>query len=182
MTTLTAKDSAFEELPDDIYAAQLTAFEEIKEGEYGPRIKLVWSLDDMENEDGSPRDKWQWVSQKLTPKSTLWAVSKALGVTPDLGNNYELDEYMNGLVGRRAQLVVKTVDGPKGPRAQITDIIPARGQAAAKRPAAPVAAPKAAAVADADAACDDEGCGEPVDYFTNKGKGFCVNHGPKAEL
>lgn len=176
MTTLTAKP--FEGLKAGIYPAHLQGYEE-SSGEYGPSIKLIWALDGMTKADGEQATKWQWVSQKLSPRSNLWSICSTLGKTPVLNEEYDLDDLIGPFVGKAAQLIIKMVDGPNGPQDKITDIMAFEGDGApppaqfAER-AAPAA--KKPATQAASATCDVDDCSAAVDRYTKKGKALCAEH------
>lgn len=125
MTTLVAQESTFEPVNEGIHAAMFSGWEGTKAGLYGPGIKIIWNLvDEPDKANGDPADLWQFVSQKLTPKSKLWGMLKGLGRTPVLGETYELDALLDPCVGQLASLVVKHEDGPNGPRAKVLDVLP----------------------------------------------------------
>lgn len=127
MPTLTAQESTFEPVSEGIHNAMLAGWEETEGGQFGPGIKLVWNLTEQPDKaNGDPADLWQFVSQKLTPKSTLWNVLKGLGRTPTLGETYELADLLDPCVGLLGTLVVKHEDGPNGPRAKVKDVLPAK--------------------------------------------------------
>lgn len=166
MTTLTAQESA-PDLPPGVYPATLTGYEEQPDNGFGPGVKLIWQLDGLEDRDGNPREKWQFTSQKLTPKSKLWGTLTAIGVKVVLGTTYNLDDLMGQAVGRRAQLTVKHVPTPTGESARVTDVNGVVGQASP--------APKAAK-AESIATCAVEGCASEVAKFTNRGTPLCAEH------
>jgi ribosomal protein L37E len=116
MPTITATESTFEGLAEGIHEGMLVGYEEAPDMGFGPGIKLIWNIDD--------RDEWQFCSQKLSPKSNFWGILKGLGVTPEVGKTYDLDELIGGLVGTSAHLVVREVDTPKGPRNKIVEVMP----------------------------------------------------------
>lgn len=122
---MTVSDGTFEELAEGIHEAMFSGYEE-SSGEFGPSVKLVWSL----YEDGKPTDneKWQFCSQKLTPRATLYNVAKAMGWAPVVGESMELAELLDPLVGTVVNLVVKHEDTPKGVRAKVTDVLPIKGK------------------------------------------------------
>ena len=167
--TITAKP--FEGLKPGMYPATLEGYAE-DWGEFGPSIKLIWALDGMTNADGEQVTKWQWVSQKLTPRSNLWNILKTLGTTPVFNQDYEVDELLAPLVGASVQLMIKQVDGPQGPQDKIVDMV-----AETAAPAAAKSPPAARRAASAPAATESVGpcisCGGPSTAFTGKGKPIC---------
>lgn len=172
--SITAQESSFEELAENIYPATLSAWEETAGGQYGPGVKIIWTLHGLEKSNGDPQDKWQFVTQKLTPKSTLWAICKTLGEMPVLGRSYEVDEVMDPLVGTQANLVIKHEDTPNGPRARVTEVMALNGsapQVAAR--SAPGAAPRAVANKDV---CKVTGCGVEATKYTGGGSPLCDAH------
>ncbi len=184
--TITAKP--FEGLKPGLYPATLDGYEE-DSGEFGPSIKLIWGLDGLTNADGDAITKWQWVSQKLTPRSNLWNVLKTLGFTPVLNQDYEVDELMAPHVGARVQLMIKMVDGANGPQERITDMVAVDNGAApakvtsAKTPPAAAKKPLAQRLAEPEEmpACCVPGCKKMGDAFDGDGNAFCTKHAPEDE-
>ena len=121
---LTAQESTFELVSEGIHDGMLSGWEETPAGQYGPGIKIIWYLtNEPDKANGDPADIWQFVSQKLTPKSNLWALLKGLGNAPTMGKQYELEELLDPLVGTTANLVIRHEDGPNGPRAKVKDVL-----------------------------------------------------------
>lgn len=178
--TITAKP--FEGLKPGMYPATLDGYEE-DSGEFGPSIKLIWALDGMTNADGEQVTKWQWVSQKLTPRSNLWNILKTLGTTPVFNQDYEVDELLAPQVGAHVQLMIKQVDGAQGPQDKIVDMVAANG-AAPTSAKAPPSAKKAGGKAT-PAAATGLGpcvvCDEPGTAYTGKGKVVCDACNPDAK-
>ena len=116
---ITAQESTFTPINEGVHDAMFSGWEEAEDKGFGPGIKIVWSLTAEDD-----KDIWQFTSQKLSPKSTLWAVLKGLGQSPTLGTTYELDELLDPCVGVLATLVIKHEDGPNGPRAKVKDVLP----------------------------------------------------------
>ena len=116
---ITAQESSFTPVNEGVHDAMFSGWEEAEDKGFGPGIKIVWSL--LNEQD---QDIWQFTSQKLSPKSTLWSVLKGLGQTPTLGTTYELDELLDPCVGVAVTLVIKHEDGPNGPRAKVKDVLP----------------------------------------------------------
>lgn len=127
--SITATESTFEPVAEGIHEAMLMGWEEAEDRGYGPGLKLIWNLvNEPDKANGDPADLWQFVSQKLTPKSALWGVLKGLGHPAVLGETYELDELLDPCVGALANLVVKHEDGTNGPRAKVKDVLPMKQQ------------------------------------------------------
>lgn len=133
--TITAKESTFEEMTEGVYTGIFRGWEDAGASQYGPGVKLIWALPDLLDKDNAPREKWQFASQTLTPRTKLWGICKALGAEPVLGSDYELDELLDPLVGAQATLVVTHDDAGK---AKITNVLPMAQNA---RPVSP--SPKA---------------------------------------
>lgn len=179
--TITAKE--FEGLKPGMYPGDLEGYEEA-DGNFGPSIKLIWALFEkdgvtpLKKADGEQITKWQWVSQKLTPRSNLWNLLKSLGMTPVLGQEYEVDELMAPHVGRRASLMIKLVDTPTGPTDKIVDIMVEDAPASAPASKAPPAAKKAAPAAAEPAAevCCVPKCGGVLFKYDDEGNPFCQKH------
>lgn len=123
---ITAQESTFTPIAEGIYPGLLAGFEEAEDKGFGPGVKLIWTLTDELDNDGQPKDLWQFVSQKLSPKSALWGVLKGCGNTPTLGESYELDDLFVPCIGVPVNLVVKHADGPNGPRAKVADVLPGK--------------------------------------------------------
>lgn len=121
---ITAKESTFEPVAEGIHEGLLTGYDIAEDKGFGPGYKLIWTLPDTKKgDDGEPQDIWQFVSQKLSPKSTLWGVLKGCGFTPTIGETYEDDDLFSPCIGVPVNLVIKHVDGPNGPRAKVTDVL-----------------------------------------------------------
>lgn len=172
--------SVQESAPDidaGIYQGELTGYEEYPANQFGPGIKLIWTVVGKTDREGNPYEKWQIVSQTCTPRSRLYAVLTALGQQPPMGARLELDDLMQGVIGRRATLTIKHVDGPNGVSARITDVNSSGEQAAA--PAAP-RKPLAEKLADdPQNVCAVPGCGRPSDHASARGTFFCAQHNPE---
>lgn len=118
MTVITAQEYTLR--PEALYPATLKEWSE-EEGQYGPQIKFVFNLG--QREDGSDDDKWLWAGLRLTPRTDLWAICKAFGLNPVLGQDFDT-EVFNTLVGTKWSVLIKHVDTPAGPREKITEILP----------------------------------------------------------
>ena len=108
---------------------------------------------------------WHWCSQKMTPNSKLWKLAQDLGVQPVLGVTFNTDV----LIGRRANLVVKHVEGTKGPQAKIVDMLKVGG-------AAPAAAAAVAEEAEWCHACTLKGKRTPMAKYAGTGEPLCEVH------
>lgn len=123
---ITAQESTYTPIAEGIYKAVLAGYEEAEDRGFGPGVKLIWTLEDEKDSKGEPKDLWQFVSQKLSPRSALWAVLKGCGFTPTLGETYELDDLFSPCIGVSVNLVVKHADGPNGPREKVADVLPTK--------------------------------------------------------
>lgn len=171
MTTLTAQESA-PDVPEGVYPATFTNYELDDSGMYGPSVKLIWELDGQFDSKGDIKEKWQFLSLKLTPRSNLWGVVKSLGVQPVLGESYEIEAILDPLLGTKRNLLIKHIDGEKGVSAKITEILPA---AAAPKAATP-RKPQNTTVDPEPEICAVTGCQNVYDHFTNGGKPLCKDH------
>lgn len=152
--TATNTTTDFEKPADGIYEATFSGWEEPEpHPAFGPGVKLIWQLPDG-------NDKWQFCSQKLSPKATLRIVVQALGAVVSPGKSYELDDLLNPLVGSKAQILIKT--GEDG-RQKVTDILPAKGG-------------QKAAPAPSDDVGDCFICEEPGTAFDGRGRPVCEAH------
>lgn len=172
MTVLTpteGQSGAWAELEPGVYDATLTAIEDVGVSpafpDSGPRFRIVYTLDGMEDDDGQPVKMFDWCSQKLTTgakQSNLWKLTEALGVPPQKGVPYDVEAQ---LVGKRCQVVINTKDTQNGPRPGIASILPPKKGAA---PAAAAPQPVAQDVCKV--------CGGPLDKYTKSGTPLCANH------
>jgi hypothetical protein len=73
-------------IEDGLYDAQITKWEEA-EGDYGPQIRWTYDLGAVAdiNGDIDERTLTGYTSQKVSPKSKLWALAKAAGLDPAQG-------------------------------------------------------------------------------------------------
>lgn len=88
---LTVTENTFDLHPADEWIdAELTAIEE-EEGQFGPRLKFVFTLEGEED-----RDQFAWCSPKLSPKSVLYGWVKGLngGTAPGAGDVVDLNTYL----------------------------------------------------------------------------------------
>ena len=124
---ITVARTVYEVLPQDIYMAEVLDIEEC-EGDYGDQLKFTFDLLDLDD-----RQQFGWTSKKLSPKSKLWAWTRAL-----LGSEPEGDLDCDRLINRkcRLSLSVETKDGVEYNR--IKDILPLARATVKARPA-PVA-------------------------------------------
>lgn len=79
---------------DEWYDGTITGVEET-DGQWGPGVKFLIVLDGEEAaDDGYPRETWAFASQKLSPRSKLYAWAKGLGWDPDDGT-LDLEDYVD---------------------------------------------------------------------------------------
>lgn len=118
----------YEPIPDGVYAAQVGNVEQA-EGQFGTQLKIRFDLLDP---DYSDRSLIGWTSCKLSPKSKLWAWSKAaIFGGHDIPSNWTFDS--DDLLDKRVQVVVSTERGSDGETfSKIKDVLPLR-----QRPAKP---------------------------------------------
>lgn len=114
----------------------LVAIEET-DGHYGPGLKWIIELDDDEPADnGDPRETWAFCSQKLSPRSKLYAWAKAIDPSslPEAGGVLDLEDF----IGRRVQVMFERymgdVDGEPVEKEKVVKIRAAKKEAAKKRP------------------------------------------------
>jgi hypothetical protein len=110
---ITVTRTVYEVLPEDIYMAEVLDIEEV-EGDYGDQLKFTFDLVELDD-----RQQLGWCSKKLSPKSKLWAWTRAL-----LGSEPDGDLDCDRLINRkcRLSLSVETKDGVEYNR--IKDILP----------------------------------------------------------
>lgn len=108
--TITATESAGFELhdADEWYDGDLIAIEET-EGQWGPGLKWIIELDGETHDDGNPRETWAFCSQKLSPRSKLYAWLKGLdpSAIPEAGGTVDLEQFIGG----RVQVMFERYDG-----------------------------------------------------------------------
>jgi hypothetical protein len=177
-TTVIGKDStgsaAWANVPAGLYGSTLASYESLGMQSYnnGPereRMVFNFQLDGQTDpETGDPIALKLYMNLVLSGKSSLAKLLADLGVSWKAGEAFDLDT----VVGKRCQAVVKIVDGPNGPRPQITDILPPKAVAA---PTSVQAEP----VASGADICKVEGCDKTADYYTARGTPLCKNHGPE---
>lgn len=141
--TLSATGGDFVTLPEDIYLCEFVRFEEGPEGQFGPSLRLVYSVVEGEYQNETIDEL---ASLKSGPKSKLRQRAEAL-----LGRPYETGEAIRlvPLFGKRVRAVVKvhkTEQGGEFNRIESMMPMPAARSAqrvggAAPVPAAAVAAP-----------------------------------------
>lgn len=132
--TITATESAgFELHPEDEWLdGQLVAIEET-EGLYGPGLKWFIELDDDEPfDDGNKPEVWAFCSQKLSPRSKLYAWLKGLDPSsiPEAGEAVDLELF----IGNRVQVMFEQYEGtdPDGnsvTKEKVTKIRKGKGKA-----------------------------------------------------
>jgi hypothetical protein len=114
--------SSYEPIPAGVYVAQVGKVEQV-EGQFGTQLKIRFDLLDPEYSD---RALIGWTSCKLSPKSKLWAWSKAAvfaGREIPKGWTFDSDE----LLDKRLQVVVSTERGSDGETYnRITNVLPLR--------------------------------------------------------
>lgn len=125
--------------PDEWVDGTLTAIEE-DEGQFGAQFKFIIHL------DGDDEDRFQWAycSQKLSPRSKLYAWVKGLDpdAIPEPGGSLDLAQF----VGRRVQVMFEHFEGYDAfADANVT-----------KEKVVKIRASKTAAPAQAKAAADDD--------------------------
>ena len=176
MPTITATESS-PFVPEGVYPATVASIEEQASTTPGwaDQFKFIFVLDgkfyEQGDKAGQPMDMWHYVSQKLTPKSHLWATAVALGVQPVLGADFDTDS----LIGKKAQLVVKHVDTATGPKAKIVDML----KAGAKGPIDPAlikVGDGGSAPADFCIVCKGRGKKVAVAKYGGKGEPLCEAH------
>jgi len=118
----------YEPIPAGVYVAQVGNVEEA-EGQFGSQLKIRFDLLDPDFDD---RSLTGWTSCKLSPKSKLWAWTKAAIFSghdiPD-GWSFDSDE----LLDKRVQIVVSAERGSDGEVFnKVKDVLPLR-----QRPARP---------------------------------------------
>lgn len=107
---LTATESGGFDLhdADEWYEGTIVAIEET-DGQWGPGLKWIIELDNETHDDGNPRETWAFCSQKLSPRSKLYAWLKGLDPSsiPDAGQTVDLEQF----IGTRVQAMFERVDG-----------------------------------------------------------------------
>jgi hypothetical protein len=146
----------------------------------GPRFKWVFSLpDEADGETGEAVELHYWTSQKLTDgakRSKFWTLALAAGLEPTQGVPFDPD----GLIGKSVQLMVNVVDGQRGPRPVIVEVIPPKVGGAVKAPAASPKAPApvaGGAEIPKDEQCDVPNCGNEMARYDDNGTALCKKHG-----
>jgi len=127
---LTATGGDFVTLPEDIYQIEFTRFEEGPEGQFGPSLRLVYSVVDG---DFAGETLDELASLKSGPKSKLRQRAEAL-----LGRAYETGEAIRlvPLFGKRARAVVKIHKTEQGGEFnRIESMMPMPAARGAQRPA-----------------------------------------------
>jgi hypothetical protein len=143
----------------------------------GPRFKWVFSLpEELDSESGEGVELHYWTSQKLTDgakRSKFWTLALAAGLEPTQGVPFDPD----GLIGKSVQLMVNVVDGQRGPRPVIVEVIPPKVAAGVKANGGPPKAPPAPVAGASDEVCALPGCGRPVSKYDEDGVPLCTKHG-----
>jgi len=94
---------------DEWFDGLLVAIEET-DGNWGPGLKWIIELDDDEPADnGDARETWAFCSQKLSPRSKLYAWAKGIDPDsiPEAGGILDLEDF----VGRRVQVMFEHYKG-----------------------------------------------------------------------
>lgn len=135
--TVTATESGGIELhePDEWIDGVLQSIEE-DEGQYGAQYKFIIQLDG----DDEDRQQWAYCSQKLSPRSKLYAWVKGLDpdALPEPGGTLDLEQF----IGRRVQVMFEHFEGYDAfvdatvTKEKVVKIRGAKGEAAAE-PATP---------------------------------------------
>jgi hypothetical protein len=101
------ESGGFELHPEEDWVdGQITAIEET-DGQWGAGLKFIIVLDGEETaDDGYPRETWAFCSQKLSPRSKLYAWAKGLGWDPE---DETLD--LNDFIDSRVQVMFERYDG-----------------------------------------------------------------------
>lgn len=144
MPTVTATESAGFDLhePDEWIDGVINDIEETT-GEWGPGLKFIIELDDDDpHDDGSPWETWAFSSQKLNPRSKLYAWLKAIdeSLIPEPGETVDLED----LVGTRIQVMFERFnshdpDGNPTEKEKVVKIRAGKKAAKAKKAAKPKA-------------------------------------------
>lgn len=169
MTVITATEST-PFVDEGVYFATVQSVEEQPSTTPGwaDQFKFVFTLDgkfyDQGEKAGQPMDMWHYVSQKLTPKSNLWATAVALGVQPVLGQDLDTDQFF----GKKAQLVVKHVDTATGPKAKIVDFLKSGRRGDLGEDAEPALS--------GCVVCARKGKRNPLDHYGANGEPLCPAH------
>lgn len=98
---------------DEWYDGLVVAIEET-DGVWGPGLKWIIELDDDEPADnGDPRETWAFCSQKLSPRSKLYAWIKAIDQTaiPEPGGVLDLEQFVGARVQAMFEHYMGDIDG-----------------------------------------------------------------------
>jgi hypothetical protein len=90
----------------DWYPGQLTRIEET-DSDWGPGLKWVVTIDGEVADNGETIETWAYCSQKLSPRSKLYAWLKGFGITPEPGEHVDLED----LVGKRVEVMFEEYAG-----------------------------------------------------------------------
>jgi len=103
--------------PDEWYDAHIDRIDET-DGQYGPGLKFIFIVNDEED-----RETWGYTSQKLSPKSRLYAWLHGLGINLD-GDTVNLED----IVGSTCQLMFERYQGtsPEGQPVEKEKVIKVR--------------------------------------------------------
>lgn len=125
--------------PDEWYDGHIDSIQETPEGQYGPGLKFIFILNDEDD-----RETWGYTSQKLSPKSRLFAWLNGLGVNLE-GDTVDL----NTVVGSTCQVMFERYMGssPEGQPVEKEKVIKVRAPKGGTKKTA--TRPKPAPVADA---------------------------------
>lgn len=94
---------------DEWYDGHLAAIEET-DGEWGPGLKWVINLEgETDPINDEPRETWAYCSQKLSPRSKLYAWLKGLdqNAIPAAGDTVDLDQF----IGKPVQIMFERYQG-----------------------------------------------------------------------
>lgn len=132
--TITATEAGgFDLHPEDEWVDGTIERIEETEGQWGPGLKWIIHLDGDTADNGDPWETWAFCSQKLSPRSKLYAWLKGLGYDVDAGDTVDLEEF----VGTRCQVMFERYDGtdPDGNSIEKEKVVKIRKGKGKKKPA-----------------------------------------------
>lgn len=141
---ITYTESAGYDLHDEDWFPAVIQTIEVADGMFGPQLKWIINIDGELNDDGTAQDTWAFCSQKLTPRSKLYAwASGILGkgnvperLNPAIFIGQHVDVFFERYMG-------DTPDGTKVEKERVSKIRASRTGSA--KTAQPTATPIAAA-------------------------------------
>lgn len=141
----------FTPVPTKDYPVEIKEIGAVDDGQFGPQLKWLFDLGDVENVDGEvePKTLTAWSSQTLSAKSKLYQWATAAG--------WEASDMLTieDLIGKRVLISVtleKRTDGTVGNK--VNGVLPIRRKATTNGHSAPQQPAKAAAAVAADDADD----------------------------